>query len=149
MLKKCPECKNTKPKDDFYNDKSTRDKLSCYCKGCNRKKVKNWRINNGEKNREIDRKQNLRKYGLTSEEYYKIHEKQGGVCAICGKRETQIYLGKLLRLSVDHNHKTGETRGLLCRKCNCTIGNVNENTGTLEEMIKYLEKPSLLSISPV
>lgn len=56
-------------------------------------------------------------YGITPEQYWKIYQAQGGVCAICC-----IASGKARRLAVDHDHKTGEVRGLLCGPCNQMIG---------------------------
>jgi recombination endonuclease VII len=52
-------------------------------------------------------------YGISAEDYKKLYEAQGGRCAIC-KRAT----GAARRLAVDHDHKTGEVRGLLCKPCN-------------------------------
>lgn len=52
-------------------------------------------------------------YGISAEDYKRLYEAQGGRCAIC-KRAT----GAARRLAVDHNHKTGEVRGLLCKPCN-------------------------------
>ena len=49
-------------------------------------------------------------------------EKQNGVCAICGNPETATSHGTIRRLSVDHDHETGEVRGLLCSKCNFALG---------------------------
>ena len=68
------------------------------------------------KNR-IARRRNLKaKYGLTVREYESIHVAQSGKCAICGRDEN----GR--KLAVDHNHKTGEIRGLLCDSCNPRLG---------------------------
>lgn len=52
-------------------------------------------------------------YGISAEEYKTIYDAQGGRCAIC-RRAT----GAIRKLAVDHNHKTGEIRGLLCKSCN-------------------------------
>lgn len=55
-------------------------------------------------------------YGITLEQYEQMLTAQNGVCAICGRIPT----GRSLH--VDHNHKTGEVRGLLCHSCNFAIG---------------------------
>lgn len=68
------------------------------------------------------RSQLKRKYGLTIKQYNNLLNKQNGVCAICGKPETTIIKGTTSNLSVDHNHITGEIRGLLCIKCNVALG---------------------------
>lgn len=56
----------------------------------------------------------MRKYGITIEQYDELLEKQNHCCAVCEKYETEFKT----RLAVDHNHKTGEIRGLLCNHCN-------------------------------
>jgi hypothetical protein len=65
----------------------------------------------------------------------KLLKKQGNVCAICGKG-----LEKDKRLAVDHNHKTGKIRGLLCVNCNMMLGMSKDNINTLKSAIKYLEE---------
>lgn len=77
----------------------------------------------------------LKHFNLTLEEYNEILKLQGGVCAICGNKESG---GSSDNLSVDHNHTTGEIRGLLCMKCNVGIGNLKENTLILSNAINYL-----------
>ena len=81
------------------------------------------------------------KYNMTVEDYDYLWEQQNGVCAICGQEETMKHQnGKTTRLSVDHNHKTGKVRGLLCRKCNIVIGNAKDNIDILFKAIQYLRK---------
>lgn len=85
------------------------------------------------------RRNNLK---LCKEEYKKILDKQNGVCAICEKPE-QIINGRInkvpKRLAIDHCHKTGVIRGLLCHKCNVSIGSFDESIETLEKAIAYLK----------
>lgn len=76
-------------------------------------------------------------YGITLDDFNIILVSQNGVCAICQKPETSK---RTNRLSVDHNHKTGKIRGLLCTKCNTALGLLNENIKLLEESINYLSK---------
>lgn len=59
---------------------------------------------------------------LTEDEYNDLLKLQHGVCAICGKLETRKRGGKIYRLAIDHNHKTGRIRGLLCARCNIKLG---------------------------
>jgi hypothetical protein len=73
------------------------------------------------------------KYGIDDIEYNRILMAQGGVCAICGGTDPS---GR--RLCVDHDHKTGEVRGLLCTSCNYTLGAAKDNASVLERMINYL-----------
>ena len=78
-----------------------------------------------------------KRYGITLEEYEQILEKQNAVCAICGEsnnHKTQQHL------HIDHNHKTGKVRGLLCIRCNTIIGNCKENADVLRKAIKYIFK---------
>lgn len=72
---------------------------------------------------------------MTEAEWDAIYERQGGVCAICEKPETVIRKGKLLPLSVDHDHATGRVRGLLCNRCNTAIGKLD---GLLEKALVYV-----------
>jgi hypothetical protein len=67
--------------------------------------------------------------------------KQGGVCAICGKPETSVHQsGAVRRLAIDHNHETGQVRGLLCMDCNTFLGRTGDNIATLKKAIQYLKK---------
>lgn len=82
-----------------------------------------------------DRKRRLKLgYNLSVEEYDKMLVEQNGVCAICSNPPT----GKPLH--VDHNHKTGKVRKLLCFTCNSAIGYAKEDINLLGRMIVYLEK---------
>lgn len=84
---------------------------------------------------------NLKKYDINYKEYLKILRKQNGLCAICKKPEKIITKGeKVCLLAVDHNHETGKVRGLLCYKCNISIGHLEENITILKNAIKYLKK---------
>lgn len=74
-------------------------------------------------------------YGITIEEYDRLLSLQNHVCGICGKRETT----KDGYLHVDHCHRTGKVRGLLCGMCNIGIGLLGESVETLERAIRYLK----------
>lgn len=79
------------------------------------------------------KEQTLRyKYGISLEDWQAMFDKQNGCCAICSKRTDDLV--------VDHNHESGQVRGLLCRKCNSALGFVFENEKTLENMKEYLRK---------
>lgn len=71
------------------------------------------------------------KYGISVGEYQRLHNAQEGLCGIC-RNHTEI-------LDVDHDHETGEVRGLLCRRCNQGIGLLGESIETLHSAIDYLE----------
>lgn len=92
------------------------------------------------KNPEYFRDKDLRKnYGVTLEWYNEQYAKQQGVCAICGRPETAVIRGKLLRLAVDHCHYSGKVRGLLCRMCNNGIGHFLHDTSLLQKAVHYLQ----------
>ena len=82
------------------------------------------------------RKQELKQYGLTIEEYNQMFVDQNGVCAIC-KEQSQ----NGTNLCVDHCHTTGKVRGLLCTGCNVGIGRLKDSVELLESAIGYLTKP--------
>ena len=78
-------------------------------------------------------------YNLTHEQYEQMFEAQGGVCAICRQPETaKSRTGALRFLAVDHNHETGDVRGLLCNACNTAIGYFKESTDSMMAAIEYL-----------
>ena len=79
-------------------------------------------------------------YGMSLIEYEKLFTEQDGVCAICSEKETARQGGKLKELSIDHNHKTGKNRGLLCGRCNAAIGFLKESKELLEKAKIYLLK---------
>jgi hypothetical protein len=110
-----------------YLDKSSFGKYKTYCKKCSNK---------------VGHTNNLKRFGLTPEQYIDLANAQNNVCKICGKEEKQNR-----RLSVDHDHSccSDQTscgkciRGLLCSHCNKVLGLVNDNIETLKKMIEYLK----------
>lgn len=76
-------------------------------------------------------------YGLGPGDYDRLLASQGGRCAILGCRAT----GKTKRLAVDHDHKTGEVRGILCGPHNQLIGYNKDNPDTFRSLADYLENP--------
>lgn len=78
-----------------------------------------------------------KKYNITKEEYEALFAKQRGRCAICRVRATDAPKGFLC---VDHNHKTGKVRGLLCWNCNVAIGHLRDNAKLLRKAIDYLAR---------
>ena len=94
------------------------------------------RAANPEKVRTDNRKQVLKRYGLTPESYDALLEKQGSACAICGSEEAD---SRGFRLHVDHDHKTKKVRGLLCGPCNHGLGKFKDSTTLLALAIEYLD----------
>ena len=80
------------------------------------------------------------KFGITTEQYEEMLQKQNGVCAICNHPEVAKHKsGITLSLAVDHNHITGQIRGLLCHKCNRAIGLLRDDINIIKKTVKYLE----------
>ena len=79
-----------------------------------------------------------RTYGITLQQYNQMLEDQNGVCAICGKADEVE--GR--RMAIDHNHDTGEVRGLLCGTCNRGLGNFQDSIDMLKKATDYLVKYS-------
>ena len=85
-------------------------------------------------NFERDRAHNLkRKFGMTLEDYSTMFNAQGGKCAICDQPSDKT-------LHVDHNHTTGDIRGLLCHRCNRSLGFLGEDPEIIMNMYEYLMK---------
>ena len=144
--KRCHRCKKIKPVCEFYSDRSIKkDGYSFYCKKCKRKDFKIYYQKNKkrigiyskeaykkqrlnpeykEKERLTHLRKGIEKYGITLTEYDRMVADQKEVCFLCGKPEL------IRRLSIDHNHKTGKVRGLLCTGCNIKLEwfiNLREN----------------------
>lgn len=75
-----------------------------------------------------------KKYGITLDEFNELSKAQGHLCAICNE-ENKVYD----RLVVDHNHATGEIRGLICSGCNSALGYAKDSVDVLQSMIDYLK----------
>lgn len=79
-------------------------------------------------------------FKMSLSDFREMEKNQDGVCAICSKRESVTHKGKTRRLSVDHCHKSGAIRGLLCSRCNTAIGHLGECSDRLAIAIEYLTK---------
>lgn len=122
-----------------------------------------WRRKNPERAREISKKANAKRlaqatpelleqlrtnrrryhllhtFDISLEDYERMFEAQEGVCAVCGRSETGIRRGSCKSLDVDHNHKTGAIRGLLCSACNAALGLLKEDPETITSLLEYLQ----------
>jgi hypothetical protein len=94
------------------------------------------------------REWNLQKmYGLSLEDYDRLLAEQDGGCAVCGATESGTYRGNPF-LHVDHDHATGEIRGLLCGKCNRMLGQAEDSVDRLMAAAAYLlSKTDVLGIA--
>lgn len=80
------------------------------------------------------------KYGIGLADYQVMLSKQNGVCLICMRKANGVskWGSAFKNLSVDHCHKTGKVRGLLCHRCNWLIGSVEDNPDLMKRAILYL-----------
>lgn len=83
-----------------------------------------------------------RNYGMDLADYENLLEKQDHKCAICGTKGFKMQTSHKNLLVVDHNHETGEVRGLLCHNCNRALGLFQDNTDTISNAITYLQNVS-------
>jgi len=134
-VKLCSSCNISKPYSDFESDSRYKSGYRSQCTYCNRKGKTLSSLGN-----------NLKKYGITLEQYNFLLDSQKGVCKICQEKETRvtrpkakISMGYEPRLAVDHDHKNGEVRGLLCHRCNVGLGNFQDNPELLLKAYKYLK----------
>ena len=112
--RRCSQCEVVKPLDDFWtawDNRYSYRRTRSYCKECGKKY-----------NDQV-------KYKLSPADKQRLYEQQEGRCAICGKDG---------RLVVDHNHSTGEVRGLLCSQCNTALGMFKDNPDLLAIALDYL-----------
>lgn len=77
---------------------------------------------------------------MSLEEYNALRSTQSGMCGIC---KTTTFNGVGKTLAVDHNHETGEVRGLLCHSCNTALGGFKDSTEFLFNAIKWLKSNGL------
>lgn len=157
MKRTCCICKTEKKITEFSKDKHDPTGYTYSCKVCRREKSKKWYKENPDKVRKlIDDTKDYRKqyysrpdvklrhrltrvkreFGLEPEEYLKMFEEQNHKCFICGNEETSV---KNKNLSVDHCHKTGKIRALLCNRCNTGIGQFEDNPELLLKAFNYLK----------
>ena len=143
-VKTCKKCEKDLPLCFFGNSKVSKDGLDYSCLKCMATYKKQNYYSLKEKDpthyKRRDRKYRLKSvYGMTPEQYEAMAEHQFHRCAVCGDYETRLGRGDgILNLNVDHDHKTGEIRGLLCNRCNRVLGMVEDDLTILSEMKNYL-----------
>ena len=155
LTKKCTGCGIICPATTKYFSKNRAFKynsgLSYRCKQCDKKRRDDYNKKYGEKaaaarkvyydlNKDRIRSQILLKhYGIDSKEYDRLLCLQGEVCAICKQPEVCKRRGKILPLSVDHDHATGKVRGLLCTICNRGLGCFKDSPELLRSAAAYAD----------
>ena len=153
--KQCSCCKEVKSRSEFYRNRSCSTGLKPNCKQCEKKmaephkakmlaKLKQWAIENPE----LDKKNRRERYfksthGITMAERSAMIEKQNGQCAICGKvpvLSPKPQNGREEALCIDHCHRTGKVRGMLCDRCNTALGIFQDSETILQAAINYLRE---------
>ena len=150
-MKTCVKCKVERPKYTFGKRKRNKDGLQSCCKLCINGYINNYRdtikgkeVFGGAINRyhqtikykkSIRKRALKRKYNITIEDYHRMLEDQGNGCAICGTNDPG---GGSSVFRVDHDHKNGKVRGLLCLYCNTILGYSKDDINILTKAIKYL-----------
>ena len=150
MSKVCSKCKEEFPStlEYFLKHKETKDKLSSWCRKCQNINTEKWRDDNRdywkkwqkENPKKWKNNQLKNSHGISLKEYNNLLEKQNYVCWICQQPETCKQFGNIQSLSVDHDHRTGKIRGLLCHHCNRGLGCFKDDIKLLERSVKYLTK---------
>lgn len=110
-IKVCSTCRSSLPIDDFNRSRAAKDGRVNNCRKCQAGFNRQWN------------------YGITPEQYERMVIEQDGKCAICEEKQP---------LLVDHDHRTGKLRKLLCRKCNSLLGMCDDNTDKLQKAAAYL-----------
>lgn len=147
-MKKCTKCNEAKPLAEFFKSgkyPSGKEKNRGSCKACTNKYTANWRIKNRAEYNDYMTKYRIQKpdkrrateikklYGLLPEQLTKMVQEQNNKCKICnrppqGKRP----------LAIDHCHKSGRVRGLLCYRCNRSVALLDDQE-LLEKAIAYIK----------
>lgn len=139
----CTKCKLEKPVSEMHKDSKRKTGYRSTCKACD-KLVRDKRTKeNPEKyrkdNRERTKLYNLKNvYNITLEDYNRMLQEQNGVCKVCGKIEVIANQFGPRSLCVDHDHDTGQIRGLLCNRCNRVLGMVKDDKELLQKLSLYL-----------
>jgi|GEM_PF-1822130 len=129
-LRRCSNCHQVKPLEEFGRSSRAYGQGRDYrCTICLR---------------ERSRRRNIKTcYGITLEQFNQILSAQGGGCLICHSIDGGTRHGRKKRMAVDHCHKTGKIRGILCPRCNLAIGLFREHPGSLQRAFLYLQNKRL------
>lgn len=144
MLRTCRKCGAEKPLDQFVPDKNCHHGRTYRCKACHNAKQRAYWHRPEIKERDLERRREwhrryyrLRLYGVSPEEYETMWAKQGERCALCNGTES----GRGFDWNLDHCHTTGRVRGILCHKCNLSLGHyemLKERCGGEKKLLAYL-----------
>lgn len=130
--RKCQKCGSIKSLSKHFPIRNDTGLYRGVCKQCEKKRKSSWY---SSKKTDVRIQFVARKYGLSKEDYEILIAGHNGLCAICGKSEKSSR-----SLAIDHDHKTGNVRGMLCWMCNGMLGRASDDINILENAIKYLKK---------
>ena len=130
----CSACGAVKPLAEFPRNRSQRSGYGSYCKPCHNEIGRA----NREKNHGGNRNYHLRRrYGISADDADRMLAEQDGLCAICREAPAE---------HVDHDHKTGRVRGLLCFNCNGALGQFRDRRDLMLAAISYLDADGFVPI---
>lgn len=145
MTKECSTCSAVKPYNLFYPKFSHHpqyaDSAAGYtsdCRECCKEARREYIALNPDKKKTSDRAYHVTKYGISVVDYNRMFSEQNGGCIGCSKHQSELSR----RLCIDHCHRTGQVRGLLCHNCNALLGMAKDNVETLHNLITYLRTNS-------
>lgn len=121
----CSDCGGILHTSEFVVDQSRNSRLPGHCLMCKGRRAKD---------KDYGHTSTVKRYGMTTDDYARMLDAQGGGCAICANPPRDR------RLAIDHCHTTGKVRGLLCGPCNVSLGQFGDSPRTLLEAAKYLLK---------
>ncbi|WP_233558698.1 endonuclease VII domain-containing protein [Micromonospora radicis] len=122
----CADCGSVKPLAEFPRNRADSSGYATYCKPCHNTRTRETkqRLYGGT------REYHLRsRYGIGQAEFDELLAEQGGVCGVCGDPDPE---------HVDHDHRTGWVRGILCFNCNGGLGQFRDSPTRLARAITYL-----------
>ena len=126
-MKCCPDCGKYKPLLEFPRNRRTKNGFATYCKPCHNARGNESRKRLYGSSRHYHLK---RRYGIGAPEVEDLIRGQGDVCPICDRAYPE---------HVDHDHATGQVRGVLCFNCNGGLGQFGDDAGRLYRAAFYVE----------
>lgn len=149
--KVCRRCLEEMTADKFGRNRWRKDGLNHYCKRCNvlntresekrhphlkARFIKSWHKNSIKR----EKKRSIKQRFLRESRFRPMFNQQDGRCAICGSQG--------VKLCIDHCHKTGKIRGLLCNYCNTAIGSLFDDPEIMKKAIEYVTQGGFISPFP-